>query len=89
MKDDEILKDLDNRVSVLESKMNGIIKYSEAILPVGFPADKIACQFCPLLRRDKESGAARCWKTGEFLFNINGTIGLECPLIFNNKEEEK
>ena len=64
---------------------NGVSYYTKATVQIGFPEDDICCQWCPLMTRDPNLRDV-CGKTGEILLAPKHTIGMDCPLKFENKE---
>jgi hypothetical protein len=62
----------------------GVRYYTKAMAVISFPEDKVCCDFCPLM---ETYARKQCRRTGEYLADTR-TIGYECPLIFNNKENE-
>ena len=64
---------------------NGVRYYTKATVEVGFPEDDICCHWCPLMTRDPNLRDV-CAKTGEILLAAKYTIGVNCPLRFENKE---
>ena len=63
---------------------NGISYYTKATVVIGFPEDRICCEYCPML----ETYARRqCRKTGEYLTDVRG-IGFYCPLKFEEDNNE-
>ena len=73
---------------------NGYDWYLPLPLMVGFPEGKVACCYCPALRKDGNTGGHNCWLTGEKLKNIITGIGNECRLreveaeSYGNKGED-
>lgn len=64
---------------------NGVSFYTKATVSIGFPEDDVCCQWCPLMTRDPNLRDV-CGKTGEILLAPKHTIGMDCPLKFENKE---
>ena len=63
----------------------GVSYYTKATVDVGFPENDIVCYWCPLMSRDPNLRDI-CGKTGEILIAPRHTIGCQCPLNFENKE---
>lgn len=63
----------------------GVSYYTKATVEVGFPEDDIVCAWCPLMTRDPNLRDV-CSKTGEILLAPKHTIGCNCPLNFEIKE---
>ncbi len=64
----------------------GVSYYTKATVEIGFPEDDCCCHWCPLMTRDPNLRDI-CSKTGEILLAPKHTIGVDCPLIFENKEK--
>lgn len=64
---------------------NGVHYYTKANVDIGFPEDDVCCHWCPLMTRDPNLRDV-CSKTGEILLAPKHTIGVNCPLKFDNKE---
>lgn len=62
---------------------SGVSYYTKATVDVFFPENKIACMFCPMLETYARN---QCRRTGEYLVDTR-TIGYDCPLRFENMEE--
>lgn len=67
--------------------LNGVSYYTKATVEIGFPEDDVCCHWCPLMTRDPNLRDI-CGKTGEILQAPKHIIGFECPLRFENKENE-
>ena len=63
----------------------GVSYYTKATAVVSFPEEDICCHWCPLMSRDPNLRDV-CGKTGEILLAPKHTIGVDCPLKFENKE---
>ena len=61
---------------------DGVAYYTNALLPVAFPEERVNCSFCPALRRDSASDQHYCQRTGEILLVYKQYIGQKCPLEF-------
>lgn len=62
---------------------SGVSYYTKANVEVFFPENKIACMYCPMLETYARN---QCRRTGEYLVDTR-TIGYDCPLQFENMEE--
>ena len=65
----------------------GVRYYTKATATIGFPEDDVVCAWCPLMTRDPNLRDI-CGKTGEILLAPKHTIGFQCPLKFEEKENE-
>lgn len=65
--------------------MNGVLRYETASVYIHFPEGHVCCDLCPLM---ETYARKQCRRTGEYLLDTRVTVGYECPLKFNNKEEE-
>ena len=63
---------------------SGVSYYTKANVDVFFPENKIACMYCPMLETYARN---QCRRTGEYLVDTR-TIGYDCPLRFENMEED-
>lgn len=63
----------------------GVSYYTKATAVVAFPENDCVCVWCPLMTRDPNLRDV-CGKTGEILLAPKHTIGVDCPLKFENKE---
>lgn len=61
---------------------NKVLFYTKATVDIGFPEGHVCCDLCPLL---ETYARKQCRRTGEYLLDTKTTIGLYCPLKF---EEE-
>lgn len=52
--------------------------YVRAKLDIYFEPDHVACQYCPCLETYSRN---MCRKTGEYLVDIQYTVGIWCPLV--------
>ena len=66
--------------------IKGVSYYTKATADIGFPEDDICCYWCPLLGSEVSPKREYCRKTGEYLFAPKYTIGENCPLRFEVKE---
>lgn len=63
----------------------GVSYYTRATVEIGFPMDDVICHWCPLMTRDPNLRDI-CSKTGEILLAPKHSIGFNCPLKFEIKE---
>lgn len=61
----------------------GVGYYTMATVEIGFPEDRVSCEFCPML---ETYARKQCRRTGEYLVDTRG-IGYYCPLNFHKEEE--
>ena len=66
--------------------IKGVSYYTKATAEIGFPEDDVCCYWCPFLMRDYGLDRQRCGKTAEVLLAPRHTIGVNCPLKFEDKE---
>ena len=66
--------------------INGVSYYTRATAEIGFPEDDVCCHWCPFLTSDYRLDRERCGKSGEVLLAPKHTIGFNCPLNFQEKE---
>ena len=68
---------------------NGVSYYTKSTVEITFPEDDVCCYRCPLMGFDyNRSEREYCKRTGEFLPAPRHTIGFECPLKFECKEND-
>lgn len=63
---------------------NGVAWYATASVEIHFPDGHICCDLCPLM---ETYARKQCRRTGEYLLDTRVTVGFDCPLKFNDKEE--
>ena len=63
---------------------NGVAWYATASVEIHFPEGHVWCDMCPLL---ETYARKQCRRTGEYLLDTRVTVGFDCPLNFNDKEE--
>lgn len=65
-------------------KGQGVTYYTTGFvnIPVHFPEDRVACQWCPYTRYEDGTKRHSCRFTNEFLPYWNTTIGNQCPIDF-------
>ena len=68
--------------------INGVRFYTKATVEISFPEEDVCCYRCPLMTVDYGSKRERCSRTGELLVNPRYDIGYDCPLKFENKEND-
>ena len=61
----------------------GVSFYTKATVEIGFPEDRVCCEYCPML---ETYARKQCRRTGEYLLDTR-TIGYWCPLKFETEEE--
>ena len=68
---------------------NGVDFYTTgyAVGPVHFPEDKVFCQWCPFCRNEDSLRRWKCLLTGEYLVYPFQSVGNECPVVLDVKEE--
>lgn len=64
---------------------NGVLHYEAAQVTLYFPEGHVCCDLCPLM---ETYARKQCRRTGEYLLDTRVTVGISCPLIFKQKEEE-
>ena len=67
---------------------SGVGWYTKAMVEISFPEDDVCCSRCPLMGIEMASSREYCRRTGEYLPAPRHIVGFNCPLIFENKEEE-
>jgi len=62
----------------------GVKWYTKSTVTIGFPEDDVCCYRCPLMGVEFTQGHRRehCRRTGEYLPAPLDTIGVYCPLEF-------
>lgn len=65
----------------------GVSYYTKAMVDICFPETDICCYRCPLMTSDVTK-RERCARTGEILLAPRDMIGYNCPLVFENKEND-
>lgn len=69
--------------------VNGVSYYTKATVEISFPETDVCCYRCPLMGFDyNRTDREYCKKTGEFLPSPKHMVGFECPLKFENKEND-
>ena len=61
----------------------GVSYYTKATVEIGFPEDRVACEYCPMLETYARN---QCRRTGEYLMDIRAR-GYYCPLVIEEKGE--
>lgn len=64
---------------------NGVSHYTSATVVIHFPEGHVCCDLCPLM---ETYARKQCRRTGEYLLDTRVTVGYECPLKFDDSEEE-
>lgn len=62
--------------------------WGTAILHVPFPEDMTRCQWCPYVRNEDSLKRHRCLLTGEYLPFPFTSRGNQCPVAFEEEEDE-
>jgi hypothetical protein len=65
---------------------NGVRYYTKATAEIGFPEDRVCCDYCPML---ETYARKQCRRTGEYLMDTRVTVGYYCPLEFNGEVDTK
>lgn len=63
----------------------GVSYYTMTTVDIGFPEDRVCCDYCPML---ETYARKQCRRTGEYLMDTRVTVGFYCPLVVKNKEEK-
>lgn len=71
----------------MKSFDHGVGWYATGYAPVHFPEGDICCAWCPALGVELKSDRKYCKCTGEFLASPNYSVGLNCPIKFEEEEE--
>jgi hypothetical protein len=64
--------------------MSGVLHYEKASVDIFFSEGHVCCDLCPLM---ETYARKQCRRTGEYLLDTRVTVGYECPLKFEHKEE--
>lgn len=64
---------------------SGVSYYTKATLEIGFPEDRVSCDYCPLL---ETYARKQCRRTGEYLVDTR-TIGFYCPLKIEEETKKE
>ncbi len=64
---------------------SGVSYYTKATLEIGFPEDRVCCDYCPLL---ETYARKQCRRTGEYLVDTRA-IGFYCPLKIEETNEKE
>lgn len=67
---------------------NGVRYYTSSTVDISFPEDDVCCYRCPLMGTEYKPNREYCRRTGEYLPSPMHTIGFDCPLKFENKEND-
>ena len=68
--------------------VNGVRFYTKANVEISFPETDICCYRCPLMYTEYGTKRERCGRTGEILPAPRDSIGFDCPLKFESKEND-
>lgn len=66
----------------------GVSYYTRGTVEICFPEDDICCHWCPMMGIEIKSDRAYCRRTGEYLPGTRYIVGVNCPLNFEDKENE-
>lgn len=66
-----------------------VLKYIKAYAIINFPENHVCCGHCQLLKPEALLKRQYCSVTGEYITGEDYTIGNFCPLIFEDKVNEK
>lgn len=72
----------------MKSFSKGVSYYTKSTVEIFFPEDDVCCSRCPLMGIEMASSREYCRKTGEYLPAPRDIIGFNCPLKFENKEND-
>ena len=64
------------------------LSYTHYVLNIYMPEGNESCKYCPCIKYDKDKDAKVCKWTGELLEFSGSDIGLRCPLIKIQEENE-
>lgn len=69
----------------------GVDRYTVGTLAckIGFPFDRVRCQYCPFCRSEHDYNRFRCLVTNEILLDVFHTIGYDCPIEFEKDGKEE
>ena len=56
---------------------HGVSYYTLATCEIGFPENRVCCDFCPFLETYSRK---QCRRTGEYLMDTSAGVGFYCPL---------
>ena len=74
------------RGGLMKDFRTGVRYYTKAVVQISFPENDCCCFRCPLMTSDVTK-RERCARTGEILLAPRDTIGFDCPLKFEAKED--
>lgn len=66
----------------------GVSWYTKGTVEIGFPEDDVCCHWCPLMGMDAKMDRSWCRKTGELLVAPKHFVGVYCPVMFDEKEND-
>lgn len=70
----------------MRSFSNGVSYYTHSTVDISFPEDDVCCFRCPLMGVESKSHREYCRRTGEYLPAPRDIVGFNCPLKFEDKE---
>lgn len=63
--------------------------YGTVYFKTSFPEDRVVCSYCKFIRSRSDLKRYECILTDEILLYPFDGIGLKCPVIFENEENEE
>lgn len=66
---------------------NGVRYFTRGMVSVHFPEDDVACVYCPMMGAEMKNERRYCRRTGEYLPAYEHSIGLDCPIKFEEETE--
>ena len=66
----------------------GVGWYTKSTVEISFPEDDVCCCRCPLMGIEMASSREYCRRTGEYLPAPRDIIGFNCPLKFEEVNNE-
>lgn len=66
----------------------GVSYYTPATVEICFPEDDVCCYRCPLMGSEYKPDREYCKHTGEILPAPRHIVGLRCPLVFKEVNED-
>lgn len=64
-------------------------KTGTAMITVNFPEGETVCRWCPYIRYDESLKRHRCFFSGEYLMFPMESLGVQCPIYFEENENVK
>jgi len=65
-----------------------VFRYGTGKVKASLPDRKPYCQYCRWIRHNYGLDRAECVLTGEFLLEFKHSIGAECPIEWDGKEDD-